>query len=315
MLDSFREVHLRKISEKRRLVEHEGRQHAVRRGRLGWLHFENLPFLAKLFKFIVHATFTTRRGVRNALDIKVEEVEFCFENLPAAFDGVRMLFLVDLHIDRPAGIEEKVLQAVDSVEYDYCILGGDYSFAYDKGPGPAFSMMRRLAARLVSKSPVFGVLGNHDRYRIAEMLQSCGVRMLINENICLERGADRIYLAGVDDYHYFGADDVELANEGLDDEMFKIVVSHSPEFCNKASSAGFDLQLSGHTHGGQVCLPNGRAPVTCATIPRQMVKGKWELGKLKGYTCCGAGVSGVAVRYFCRPEITVVVLRRAAGSD
>jgi hypothetical protein len=96
----------------------------------------------------------------------------------------------------------------------------------------------------------------------------------------------------------------------VEDGAFRIVVCHSPEMYEMAAGAGCSLYLGGHTHGGQVCLPGGVAIVTCATIPRRMLKGRWRWGDMAGYTSRGSGASGVAVRFFCRPEITVVTLRR-----
>ena len=165
----------------------------------------------------------------------------------------------------------------------------------------AYLRMKELAEGLVMRSRVLGVLGNHDKYRMAEMLADCGVEMLINENVCIEKNGDSIYVVGLDDCHYYGADDIESAQAGIADGVFKIMISHSPETYHQASEAGYSLFLAGHTHGGQVCLPGGAPVVTCATVPRRTVKGKWRYGRREGYTSRGAGASGVAVRFFCPP--------------
>ncbi len=87
------------------------------------------------------------------------------------------------------------------------------------------------------------------------------------------------------------------------------MVCHSPERYLEAADSGYSLYLSGHTHGGQVCLPGGVALVTSATVPRRLVKGRWKYREMRGYTSRGVGTSGIAVRYFCPPEMTVVTLR------
>ena len=302
---------MRAISKKRQRAEDEPREHAVRRGRRGRLHFENMPWLEKVFKFFLCALHIRRFGARNVLDIKVERVEFEFDNLPAGFDGVRVLLVTDPHIDEFAALGERILKLAETLEYDFCILGGDYNFSYRQEGPMAYLRMKELAEGLVGRCRVFGILGNHDMYRMGEMLADCGVEMLINDNVRIERNGDSMYLVGLDDCHYYCADDIVSAQRGICDGAFKVMISHSPEAYDQAARAGYSLYLAGHTHGGQVCLPGGVAVVTCATVPRKMVKGRWRHGKMAGYTSRGVGASGVGVRFFCRPEMTVITLHKA----
>ena len=302
---------MRPISKKRQRAEDEPHEHSVRRGRRGRLHFENMPWLEKLFQFFLGTLHIRRAGVRNALDIKVESAEFEFDNLPAGFDGVRMLLVTDTHFDESATLGERILKLSETLEYDFCILGGDYSFSYRQESPMAYLRMKELAQGLVGRGRVLGVLGNHDLYRMGEVLADCGVEMLINDNVRIERNGDSVYLVGLDDCHYYGADDIALAQRGICDGAFKVMISHSPEAYDQAARAGCSLYLAGHTHGGQVCLPGGVAVVTCATVPRKIVKGKWRHGKMAGYTSRGVGASGVPVRFFCPPEMTVITLRKA----
>ena len=123
-------------------------------------------------------------------------------------------------------------------------------------------------------SDIYAVLGNHDRFSMAEVLESFGVKMLMNDNVCMQKGDSSIYLCGVDDSHYYGADDLESAVSGIPSGAFKILVSHSPESYKEAAAHGFDMFLAGHTHGGQICLPNGAAVVEGATVPYKYLKGK-----------------------------------------
>lgn len=301
---------VRPISEKRQLVEAERHEHTVKRGQRGWFHFENMPWIANTFRFLVRTMRLRQRGYRNALDIRVENVDFEFENLPAAFDGTRIFFVTDTHIDAFEELAEKILKLAHSLEYDFCILGGDYNFGYRQESGLAFLRMQELAKGLVDRSRVFGVLGNHDRYGMAQILEECGVEMLINDNAFVECRGERIYIVGLDDCHYYCAEDIQLAQESIPGNPFRIMVSHSPEMYRYAAQAGFSLCLAGHTHGGQVCLPGGVAVVTCATAPRRVLKGRWQEGKMSGYTSRGAGASGVAVRFFCPPEVTVITLKK-----
>ena len=173
--------------------------------------------------------------------------------------------------------------------------------------------MKKIAESLLKRSAVFGVLGNHDRYSIGEVLENCGVKMLVNENAFIEKKEQRVYIAGVDDCHYYQSDDVGLAADEVPVNCCSIMVSHSPELYKEIQEAGFDLCLSGHTHGGQICLPGGITVVSGTTTPRQFYKGRWSYKNLQGYTSRGVGVSGVPARFFCPAEIAVITLK--AGSN
>lgn len=134
--------------------------------------------------------------------------------------------------------------------------------------------------------------------------------MLLNESDSIVRGDQRIHLAGVDDAHYYRADNLEEAAAGIPHEEFSILLSHTPEIYRQAAHAGFQVMLSGHTHGGQVCLP-WSIPITLdSVLPRRMGAGAWNYHAMAGYTSVGVGASIVSVRFNCPPEITLHHLRR-----
>jgi uncharacterized protein len=139
-----------------------------------------------------------------------------------------------------------------------------------------------------------------------------GVRMLLNESVAIERGPDRIYLAGIDDAHFYRVDNIEKAAGGLRPGEFSILLSHTPEIYRQAAHAEFDLLLCGHTHGGQICLPGGIPVTLSAVLPRAMGRGAWRHGDMAGYTSAGAGTALVPARYNCPPEITLHQLGLAA---
>src|SRR5262249_54043135 len=125
-------------------------------------------------------------------------------------------------------------------------------------PGETVAGMASLIATIDARDGIFGVLGNHDSHTIVDPLESIGVRMLINEHISCIRDDQTILLSGIDDVNYFYSDD---ATETLRDRPatpFAITLVHSPEIADVAAEAGYALYLSGHTHGGQICLPNRR---------------------------------------------------------
>ena len=152
---------------------------------------------------------------------------------------------------------------------------------------------------------MYGVLGNHDTIKMVPGLERIGIRLLLNEAVEIERGNERVHLAGVDDAHYFRVDNIEKAASGVPIEEFSILLSHTPEVFRQAAHAGFDLMLSGHTHAGQICLPGGVPMKLNAAMPRRYGVGKWMHGAMHGYTSAGVGTSIVPARFNCPPEITL----------
>ena len=300
---------MRHISKKRKLTEERERLHPVKRSFKRKFHTENIPWLKRIMRFLIRVTFVQTIGEKNAEDLKLEKVQFSFQNLPAGFDNVRILLITDLHLDNMKSIGTRILEITENLDFDYCILGGDYGSNRDKIE-LLNQRIRQIVHQLLKKSRVFGVLGNHDKYQIAEVLEQAGVQMLINEGLFLQRNNDKLYLAGIDDCRYYEQDDVKLADEHADENSFKIMLSHAPDKYVEAETAGYSLYLTGHTHGGQICLPFGVAIITNTTVPRRMVKGKWKYRSMAGYTSRGIGTANIKARYFCQPEITIITLRK-----
>lgn len=298
---------LKPISRERDHAERH-RHHAVRRGRLRWLHWENLPWMERLFAVGLKVTGLWRRGWNNMLNFSVDEVSLSVPHLPAAFDGYRILWLSDLHLEKLDGLTERVCAAVESLAYDVCFLGGDYCFEHCMSPVAA-ERLERIVAAVQKRAGVYAIFGNHDFYAMGQMLDGMGVRVLINEHDYLDHAGQRVAVIGVDDCHYYQADDLPAAMAGLDAGVCRILLCHSPELYQPAEAAGVDLFLAGHTHGGQVCLPNGFAPVTCVSVPQCYIKGPWRYRSMTGFTSRGVGTSGVPVRFNCPGQIAVLTLK------
>jgi hypothetical protein len=133
--------------------------------------------------------------------------------------------------------------------------------------------------------------------------------MLLNECELIARDDQRIFLAGVDDAHFYRMDNIEKAVAEIPEGAFSILLSHTPEIYRQAAHAHFRLMLSGHTHGGQLCLPGSIPIMLEAVLPRGMGAGAWQYHGMTGYTSVGAGTSVVPVRLNCPPEITLHRLR------
>src|SRR5207253_8219351 len=149
------------------------------------------------------------------------------------------------------------------------------------------------------------VLGNHDSVLMVPAMEEMVIRMQLNEAVNIERGGARVHLAGVDDAHFYRIDNIAKAASGIPLNEFSILLSHTPEVFQQAANAGFNVMLSGHTHGGQICLPGGIPIELNAVLPRYMGAGAWKYRSMAGYTSVGAGASAVIVRFNCPPEVTL----------
>ncbi len=276
---------------------------------LNFFHIENWYSIHGLMRGVLRLMGLYRRGRRNALRIELREHDIVLPHLPAEFDGFRILQLTDLHLDMNPEIPHAIIECIQEVDYDIGVLTGDFRAATFGPHEPCVDAMRLLRVHL--QSPLYGILGNHDTIRMLPLLEALDIQMLINNAVPIERDGQSIFLAGIDDPHYYRADNLEKTCDDVPHDAVSILLSHSPEMYRHAAHAGFDVMLSGHTHGGQICLPGG-TPVMCNIRgPRKLCAGRWQHGEMIGYTSRGTGVSIVDVRLNCPPEITLHRLRRA----
>jgi uncharacterized protein len=272
-------------------------------------HWYALLFLMKSFEALLHLTGRYREGVRNAWDVALREIDLPFPDLPEAFDGFTILHLSDLHLDGMPGLEETILALVGQREFDLCVLTGDYRTELHGPIQPTMDRLRTLVAGLRSRQGCLGVLGNHDDCHMVTPMEAMGIRMLINESVEIAQGDARLQIIGLDDVHYYFTDQAVHALEKAR-SRFTIALVHSPEVYDIAADMGVDLYLCGHTHGGQVCLPGGRPIIKHLSRGRSLYKGTWTHGAMTGVTNCGAGTSGIPVRFNTRGEVLVLRLRR-----
>jgi predicted MPP superfamily phosphohydrolase len=272
-------------------------------GRINFSHPHKWYSLPSLIMTGLKLTGLRRLGLKNAEQIEVRHVGLQLPGLPPAFDGFTILHLSDLHADMNPGPMEKLIGLLGPLEYDLCVLTGDFR-GHSFGPcDEALRIMARVRDHL--NGLVYGVLGNHDTIRMLPALEAMDIRMLVNESEPISRGSDRIHLAGVDDASYYSAANIEKSGSQISPGEFSILLSHTPEIYKHAAYAGFNLFLAGHTHGGQICLP-GSAPITLSCdVPRRIGAGRWDYQQMVGYTSVGAGSSVIPVRFNCPPEITL----------
>jgi predicted MPP superfamily phosphohydrolase len=274
---------------------------------LNFFHPENWYASPSLIRTVLKLTGLYGRANRNAAQVQVRHNDLALPALPPRFDGFRLLHISDPHADMSEGAMRRAAELLPDLQYDLCVLTGDF-----RGPtyGPYDAALSAMAELLTGiKGPVYGVLGNHDTIRMVPHLEAMGIRMLLNECETISRDGEHIYLAGIDDAHFFRADNFDKAASDIPSNAFAILLSHTPEIYRQAAHAGFALVLCGHTHGGQICLPGGTPITLDSVLPRRLGAGAWTYNNMAGYTSVGLGSSIVTARLNCPPEITLHHLR------
>ncbi|MEN8109143.1 MAG: metallophosphoesterase [Pseudomonadota bacterium] len=277
-----------------------------------FFHIENWYSLHSVIRNSLRLLLLHGRGKRNARAIRLRHNDIRLPGLAKDFAGYTILQISDPHLDMAPDFPHALIEAVREVDYDLCVITGDFR-ADTFGPwAPAIGAMRQVRTHL--QGDVYAILGNHDTIRMVPDLEAMDIRVLLNEHVQLERGGAGIYLAGIDDPHYYRADNLEKAADPIPNGAVSVLLAHSPEVYRHAAHADFDLMLCGHTHGGQICLPGG-FPIMCnVRCPRAYCAGSWQYHNLQGYTSAGSGACIVDVRLNCPPEITLHHLHPADGN-
>ena len=227
-------------------------------------------------------------------------------DLPAEFDGLRLLHLTDLHLRSDARYEKRLLASVALAEADLILLTGDYV----DHPRRLYSL-RQVAETLADGRQVIAVLGDNaleEPERIQSVLEETGITVLRTESIALDRQGKTLHVAGIDDPHFASSD---LAGALATVSSPCILLSHSAEIFPEAKAAGVDLLLCGHTHGGQVCLPYWGALYTNDRLGRRYASGLIREGSLHIHVSTGVGYAKLRLRLFCPPEVVCLTLRRS----
>ncbi|MBI4951199.1 MAG: metallophosphoesterase [Myxococcales bacterium] len=245
---------------------------------------------------------------------RVVEVSVPIRGLPPELEGYRIAQVSDLHIGLTIrrGFLQTVVDAVGELAPDLIAITGDMVDGHVPELSPELEPLRELHA----PDGVLFVTGNHEYYWDVEAwvraLPDFGLRVLMNEHVVIERGAARLVVAGTTDEHgrRFAAEhacDPVRALAGAPPSDARILLAHQPKTCYAAARAGYDLQLSGHTHGGQFF------PFTLvAGLVHPFVAGLGRLGDLWVYVNRGTGYWGPPLRLGSPPEVTLVRLTAAA---
>lgn len=257
---------------------------------------------------VLRPTWPFRQGAKRAMSLQLTELELSFPDLPFNFDGYRILHLTDLHLDNIDDTADVAAGIIRNIDNDLCVITGDIR---DNIHAPLKPLMDRLETIVsASKSPdgIMAVLGNHDTALMVEPMESLGIRVLVNECAKLFRGEEVLHFTGLDDVHRFHTEVADMTLAAAP-EAFCVALVHSSEVAHLAAER-HRLYLTGHTHGGQVCLPGGIAFTNSLKRNRNLSRGLWRYGKMVGYTNRGIGACIVPFRSYCPGEIMLVTLRQ-----
>jgi predicted MPP superfamily phosphohydrolase len=247
--------------------------------------------------------------------VEVTEHEIEISGLPRAFDGYRIAHVSDFHIGRwlsPDALRVH-FETVNALSPDLVAITGD---VVSRPPRCSEEELVRLLGSLAATDGAVAVLGNHDHDAGPEMvlrvLRGAGIHALDNAVHTVRKGDDALHFAGVDDL-IEGVPGMGRVLDALPDGGPAILLAHEADTAGEFAATGrFALQLSGHTHGGQVRLPFD-GPVYLPEMGKKYVMGRYDVDGMPLYVNRGLGRVHLPVRFLCRPEIALLTLRGASG--
>jgi predicted MPP superfamily phosphohydrolase len=239
--------------------------------------------------------------------VELQHLNLDLPRLPSSFDGYRIVQISDLHIGTWL-TAEKLAEAVEMVnrqEPDLIAITGDFvSYHPQEYLDGITSTLKKLSA----KDAILAILGNHDHWTdagmIHEHLADAGIDVLSNRIYSIHRGSSKLHIAGLDD-HYVRKDRLDAILNQLPAGECSILLVHEPDFIEISAATGaFDVQMSGHSHGGQIVLPF-IGPLYLPRFARKYPSGLYRVKNTYLYTNRGLGTAEIQVRLNCPPEITV----------
>jgi uncharacterized protein len=250
---------------------------------------------------------------------RIVHQEFFLPRWPERLDGFTVAVLSDFHYDPYFSIRplRAAIAMVSRLHPDLIALTGDFVSVplvgdWEKAASAA-EPCARLLCQMTAPHGLWAVMGNHDDAtdpeHVTRVLQAVNIQVLANQSQPIEREGARFWLAGVNDVMSRTAD-LSRTLHGIPAGEAVVLLAHEPDFADEASQYPIDLQLSGHSHGGQIRLPF-LPPLYLPELAKKYVWGTYHVGPLTLHTSAGLGTVGVPMRLNCPPEITMLTLRPA----
>ena len=248
----------------------------------------------------------------NPKNIDLVEIDIELDNLGWNFHNYRILNLCDIHLGQWINPEylNDLIDYVNTLNYDLITLTGDYvSYVidgYDKALKESFS-------KLEGRDGKFGVFGNHDHWmgsdKLNKIFKDSEIVNLNNDVVMLERDGEKVNLAGVDSCTVC-ADNLDKVLAKLNNSYPTILLAHEPDFAKESSQTGkIDLQISGHSHGGQFIIPKFETTPFRGPNSTKYPVGLYRVNDMIQYTSKGLGTNSFRIRINCKPEITIITLK------
>jgi uncharacterized protein len=252
---------------------------------------------------------------------EVTEAEFRLKNLPLQLHGFTIALMSDIHssLNMTKPEMDTYVKITNSLQCDLILVTGDFVNSATEEVYPFAEAFSELHA----PKGVFGVMGNHDFFApqpeiVAKEVDGCGVKLLRNDKVLIDKNGGSFYLIGVDDVGRPETASAKLrtAIGHAPLSIPRILMIHRPYFLQQAATQNIDLALSGHTHGGQVVLAQlGDIRIAPASLVSRYVWGKYRIGNTQMYVNRGIGTVGLPIRLNCPPEITKITLLPATPSS
>jgi predicted MPP superfamily phosphohydrolase len=254
---------------------------------------------------------------------RIVRQDFLLPRWPERLNGFTVALLSDFHYDPDFSIHplRATVPLVNGLRPDLIALTGDFVSVPLIGDDPKAALAAQPCAQILREMTaphgLWAVMGNHDfntdQEQVTRALRAEGIKVLRNQSEAIEREGARFWLAGVNDVLSRTADLTETLSVVPASEAV-VLLAHEPDFADEASRFAIDLQLSGHSHGGQVRIPL-LPPLYLPPLAKKYVLGTYQVGPLPLYTNAGIGTIGVPVRLNCPPEITLITLKSSPLSS
>jgi predicted MPP superfamily phosphohydrolase len=240
--------------------------------------------------------------------IETKEVVIESSQIPANFDGKKIVFLSDIHAGPFFSIQrvDNLVKQVNEMHPDIILLGGDYTDKDNSYITPVFKSLSNLSAPL----GVYGVLGNTDpQYLTLKAFGNSTITYIGNEGLWINDSGQGIRIGGVGDYNNgVQLEDKAIGNAQTQD--FMVMVTHNPDYFPEVNESVVDLVLSGHTHGGQITFFGLWAPVVYSRYDQKYRTGVQEYNDTTLIVSNGVGTVVLPFRFFARPQIIVIKLKK-----
>jgi predicted MPP superfamily phosphohydrolase len=249
---------------------------------------------------------------------RIVRQEIVLRRWPARLNGFTIALLSDFHYDPYFSCHplRSAIGMVNDLRPDLIALTGDFVStalldSNDRKAAFAAEPCASLLSKLNARHGLWAVMGNHDFFtdqeHVIAALQAQGIQVLSNQSVPIDADGSRFWLAGVNDV-LSGTADLRVTLQAVPTGEATVLLAHEPDYADRVAPSPVDLQLSGHSHGGQIRIP-GLLSLYLPELAKKYVLGLYRIGQLTLYTNAGLGTVNLPIRLNCPPEITLLTMR------